>query len=38
MANGARRNWASQQEQDIPMGLWAQNPNAGLSQQPANDG
>jgi len=36
MANGPRRNWASQQEQPIPMGLWAQDPNAG--QAPAVKG
>jgi hypothetical protein len=33
MANGARRNWASQAVPDEYMGLWAQDPNAG--QPPA---
>ena len=36
MANGARRNWASQAEYMNPH--WAGDPAAGLSQQPANDG
>ena len=36
MANGPRRNWASQAEYMQPH--WAGDPAAGLSQQPANDG